>query len=244
MAKLHNCRIEPHIAATSRREGVGQGIRKLKKFRLVAAVSVITVAGACATISAPEQAGFLSTYENLDVVGNDRLFYPGSRVGEYSQFILDPTVLLFTPDPDDARFTAEELSELLEYFDNAIIEQLGRENHNGPGYEIVDEPGDGVARIRIGINDVEETVGALNVLIYTKITGAGLGGASAEGEMVDSLSGEQVAAAVRWGSGSRVLRAGFTHTGDAKIAIHHWARDLRHWIDFAHGRTGEPPPGT
>jgi len=216
----------------------------MSRFRLIATVALITAASACVPITAPERTGFLSTYENLDVVGKDRLFYPGSRVGEYSRFIIDPTVLLFTPDPDDAKFSAAELADLMEYFDSAIIEQLSKDNHNGPGYEIVADPGDGVARIRIGINDVEETIGELNVLIYTKITGAGLGGASAEGEMIDSLSGEQVAAAVRWGSGSRILRAGFTHTGDAKIAIHHWARDLRHWIDFAHGRTGDPPPET
>jgi len=103
-------------------------------------------------------------------------------VGEYSKFIIDPTKLLFTPDEDERRFTDDELSDLLEYFDNAITEQLSRENHNGPGYEIVEDPGKGVARIRIGINDVEETIGALNIVIYTKITGAGLGGASAEGE--------------------------------------------------------------
>ena len=216
----------------------------MKNLQLVAAVILLAVMSACVPIRAPEQDGFLSTYENLDVVGKDRLFYPGSRVGDYSKFIIDPPKLLFTPDQDEARFTTEELSDLLEYFDDAILEQLSKEKNNGPGYEIVEEPGVGVARIRIGINDVEETIGALNILIYTKITGAGLGGAAAEGEMIDSMSGEQLAAAVRWGSGSRILRAGFTHTGDAKIAIHHWARDLRHWIDFAHGRTGKPPKGT
>ena len=230
------------IAANNGPAGFEQGIHNMSGFRLIAAVTVLIAASACVPITAPERTGFLSTYENLDAVGTDRLFYPGSRVGEYSRFIIDPTKLLFTPDPIEPRFTGEELADLLEYFDNAIIEQLSKDNHNGPGYEIVAEPGGGVARIRIGINDVEETIGELNVVIYTKITGAGLGGASAEGEMIDSLSGEQVAAAVRWGSGSRILRAGFTHTGDAKIAIHHWARDLRHWIDFAHGRTGEHPP--
>jgi len=216
----------------------------MSRFRLIVWAIAFALISACVPIRAPEQDGFLSTYENLDVVGKDRLFYPGSRVGEYSKFIIDPTKLLFVPDPDEARFTAEELTDLLEYFDNAILEQLSKENHNGSGYEIVEDPAEGVARIRIGVNDVEETIGALNIVIYTKITGAGLGGASAEGEMIDSLSGEQLAAAVRWGSGSRILRAGFTHTGDAKIAIHHWARDLRHWIDFAHGRTGTPPKGT
>ena len=215
-----------------------------RKFQLIAAIIAVTVTVACVPIRAPERAGFLSTYENLDAVGKDRLFYPGSRVGEYDKFIIDPTVLLFTRNPEDARFTEEELSDLLAYFDNAILEQLSKDKQYGPGYEIVNEPGDGVARIRIGINDVEETIGELNILIYTKIIGAGLGGAAAEGEMVDSLTGEQLAAAVRWGSGSRILRAGFTHTGDAKIAIHHWAKDLRHWIDFAHSRTGEQAPDT
>jgi len=201
----------------------------VSRFLLIAGLIALALISACVPIRAPEQDGFLSTYENLDVVGKDRLFYPGSRVGEYGKL---------------ARFTTEELSDLLEYFDNAVLEQLSKENHNGPGYEIVEDPGEGVARIRIGINDVEESIVALNIVIYTKITGAGLGGASAEGEMIDSLSGEQLAAAVRWGSGSRILHAGLTHTGDAKIAIHHWARDLRHWIDFAHGRTGKPPKGT
>jgi hypothetical protein len=139
---------------------------------LIATVAILALVSACVPIRQPEQAGFLSTYENLDVVGNDRLFYPGSRVGDYTKFIIDPTVLLFVPNPDEARFTPDELAGLLEYFDNAMVEQLSKDNHNGPGYEIVEEPGAGVARIRIGINDVEETIAVLNILIYTKITGA------------------------------------------------------------------------
>jgi len=97
---------------------------KLNTLRLIAAVSALAITSACVPIRAPEQDGFLSTYENLDVVGNDRLFYPGSRVGEYSKFIIDPTKLLFTPDEDERRFTDDELSDLLEYFDNAITEEL------------------------------------------------------------------------------------------------------------------------
>ena len=44
-----------------------------------------------------------------------------------------------------------------------------------------------------------------------------------EGELVDSVTGEQIGAVIRWGSGSRILRAGFTHIGDAKIVINRWA---------------------
>jgi len=76
----------------------------------------------------------------------------------------------------------------------------------------------------------------LNLTIYTKITGAGLGGAAMEGELVDSMTGEQLAAVSQWGSGSRILRAGFSHTGDAKILMDRWAKALRKMIDEAHGR--------
>jgi hypothetical protein len=64
----------------------------------------------------------------------------------------------------------------------------------------------------------------------------GLGGTSFEGEIVDSVNGNQLAAVVRWGTDSRILKAGITHTGDAKIAINRWAKDLRAQVDEAHGR--------
>jgi len=76
----------------------------------------------------------------------------------------------------------------------------------------------------------------LNIAVFTKVTGLGLGGASFEGEVVDSGSGEQVGAVIRWGSGSRFLKAGITHMGDAKIAIDRWAKDRRAHIDEGHGR--------
>lgn len=215
----------------------------MNRFGCAAAIVALMATSACVPVKAPEKAGFLSTYENLEEVSDGRLFYAGSKIGNYSKFLLEPTVLLFTrdPNPENQKFTDEELADLLAYFDEAIVEQLSKDNRYGPGYEMVDSPGEGVARIRVGINKVEETIGALNVLIYTKITGAGLGGAAAEGEMVDSITGEQLTAAVRWGSGSRILRAGFTHTGDAKIAMRRWAKDARHWIDFTHDRADAPP---
>jgi len=63
----------------------------------------------------------------------------------------------------------------------------------------------------------------------------GLGGASFDGKAVDSVSGQQIAAAVRWGSGSRILRAGFTRSGDAKILINRWIKQFRKRLDEAHG---------
>ena len=180
----------------------------------------------------PTEAGFLSDYSKLEELSEGHLFYSAGKSGDYDKFIIDPVEILFTPDKDDPEFTEEDLQELQKHFRDKVVEEFTRDG----GYEIVSKPGPGTARIRMGITDVKKTIGALNVTIYTKVTGAGIGGASAEGEMVDSVTGEQLAAAIRWGGGSRVLRAGFTKMGDAKLAIDRWAEDLRDMMDKAHGR--------
>ena len=190
------------------------------------------VVGGCAGVEQAEYTGFLSNYSNLEELEEGHLFYSAGKSANYDKFIIDPVVLLFTPNEVDPHFTDDELLELQKYFQDAVSEEFTRDN----GYEIVAKPGPRTARIRMGITDVKRTIGALNVTIYTKVTGAGIGGASAEGEMLDSMTGEQLAAAVRWGGGSRLLRAGFTEMGDAKLAIDRWARDLRTLMDKAHGR--------
>jgi hypothetical protein len=57
------------------------------------------------------------------------------------------------------------------------------------------------------------------------------------------MTGEQLAAAIRWGSGSRVmgrttqvLKGEVSKLGDAKGVIDHWTKDIRQRIDKAHGR--------
>ena len=141
-------------------------------------------------------------------------------------------VIAFQQKPENRVFTDEELTEISAYYDAAVEESL---TENGR-YPIVENPAHGVARIRIGITDIDETIGLLNIAIVTKVSGLGLGGASFEGEVIDSLSGQQLGAVIRWGTGSRFLKAGITHTGDAKIAIDRWAGDLRKQIDAAHAR--------
>ena len=195
-------------------------------------VGLFLLAGCAAPVSQQEQTGFLSDYSKLELLEDGRIIYVNERAVEYESFIIDPIVILFERDEDYSEFTDEELVQLREYAVKELTEQLTK----GYGYSVVSEPGPGVGRFRFGITDVDDTIGVLNLSIYTKITGLGLGGIAAEGELVDSVTGEQLLAAIRWGSGSRVLRAGLTRTGDAKIAIDKWARDLRRIFDEKHGR--------
>ena len=195
--------------------------------------AALILAGCAAPVSKPEQAGFLSDYSKLEMREPGLINYVSDRAVEYDKFIIEPIAILFSQDPENRQFTDEEIEKLKAHFHDELTKQLTK---GDDGYAVVTEPGPGVARFRIGLTQVEETIGALNVTIYTKVTGLGLGGASAEGEAVDSVTGEQLAAMVRWGSGSRVLKAGLTHTGDAKIAIDKWCRGIRAKLDELHGR--------
>ncbi len=190
------------------------------------------LAAGCATVQDPGQSGFLSDYSNLDEIDENQLLYDSGNMGNYSKFIIEPIAMLYRQPEEKRIFSDEELVDLQVHFKTALSEALTEDG----GYQVVEVAGPGTARVRIGITAVDDTIGALNISIYTKITGAGLGGAAFEGEVVDSMTGEQIAAVSRWGSGSRILRAGFTHTGDAKILMDRWAKDLRERIDAAHGR--------
>ena len=204
-----------------------QGIKAVCFGAIVSAM----IAG-CATVQDPGQQGFLSDYTKLEEVGENHLIYHSGNMGNYSKFIIDPVAMLYRHPEDKRVFDDDELEDLQAHFATKVRNALTEDD----GYQVVEVPGPGTATLHLGISHVDDTIGVLNLSIYTKITGAGLGGAAMEGEIVDSVTGEQIAATIRWGSGSRVLRAGFTHTGDAKIVIDGWAKNLRQNIDQAHGR--------
>lgn len=207
-------------------------MNRLALSAIVVAGAILFLGGCAAPVSEPEQTGFLSDYSKLELVDEGKINYVSERIGEYDSFIIEPIAILFRRDAEDQEITDAELEDLKSYFVAELTEQLTKND----GFAVVTEPGPGVARMRIGLTEVDETIGVLNVSIYTKVTGLGLGGASAEGEMIDSVTGEQIAAMVRWGTGSRVLQAGLTKTGDAKIAINKWTRNLREQLDQVHDR--------
>ena len=151
-----------------------------------------------------------------------------TKVASYSQYRIVGPEILFDPKAGQTdKFTDEEIEEWTQYFRDRLSKAL-TENE---GFSIVEDAGEGVATIRLAVTALDASLGLLNIAVTTKITGAGLGGAAMEGEMVDSLTGEQLGAWIRWGSGSRVARAGFTRLGDAKLQIDRWTKDMRQRID-------------
>ena len=204
----------------------------MRRVLAIAAFACLACGGCAAPVVEQEHADFISDYSTLVRVNDSAYRYTSPSIRHYSKFLIEAPTILFerTVPVEQRHFSDVEIDDLKEYFRARLETALTIDD----GFTIVSEPGEGVARIRVAITAIDASVGALNVAIYTKVTGAGLGGAAMEGEIVDSLTGEQLAAAVQWGNGSRVLRAGLSKLGDAKLQINRWAKNLRQRIDSAH----------
>ncbi len=127
----------------------------------------------------------------------------------------------------EERIGHDNLKELAEYFRTQIILELGER------YSVVKKPGPGVARVRIAITDVQAAKRLLNIHPGSIIMGAGLGGACMEGEVVDSVSGERIAAVIDCQKGRRGL-AGLTKLEQSEQALKAWAGRFRMRLDEAH----------
>ena len=173
------------------------------------------------------QTGYLSDYSKLEKESEGRLMYVNPRIepGTYQRFIVDPVALHLAED-HEGDFTAEELEELAEYFYNKIVEHISTRR------QVVTRPGPGVARLRVAVTDIETSTALLNIIPHTRLTGVGRGGGAFEGELVDSTTGEQIAAVVRKTKGGGVFSGGgMSKMSDAKRAIDKWVDDLQDRID-------------
>jgi hypothetical protein len=180
-----------------------------------------------------QQTGFLSDYSRLQRRSSTSYRYASTpeRLGEYSKFIVDPVQIRFYAGSkaEKSNISSTDLTKLQNYMRQSIVNALsGR-------YEIVSRSGDDVARIRVALTDLHKSKAYLNISPASKATGAGLGAASMEAEIIDSQSGKQMRAIVETQTGSRLSFDGLTRWGDVKSVIDKWSAELRKRIDQAHG---------
>lgn len=204
----------------------------MKKTRLlmVLAIGIMIIQCGCGSKSAPT-VGFLSDYSKLAVVSDSTLRYLPQEGGlrNYSRFIVEPIKIYFHEKSKASKIDEAQLEDLKQYMYWAIRNAFqGR-------YAIVGRPGAGVARVRIALTDLQKSNPVLNTLPQTKLAGVGLGGASMEAELVDSLTGRQIAALVETQKGKRLSLAGMKTWGDAKAVMDDWAKRFRERLDEAHG---------
>ena len=91
------------------------------------------------------------------------------------------------------------------------------------GKNIVTQPGQGVARIRVAITDIEKST-IVSLSPQAKLAGIGLGGASMEAEIIDSITEKQIAVVIKKEKGSRIPFVNLAPWDAAKQVMNDWAK--------------------
>lgn len=225
-------------------------------FGLMAGMLLLTQSGTQAQDLSGQQetpsrqfSGFLGDYSGLspDPKNGDLLIYEKDKdvLKRYHKFMLDPITVYLLPEAQDRGIDPDDLERLARYFEDAIRDQIAASD-----YDMVTEPGPGVLILSLAIVNVEPTGGKKNAALKAGTTaasvavapGAGLlvprlsvGKVEIEGEMLDSVTGERMAAFVT-GKGGRRWFAGLKTVkkwGDIEAAFRSWAKNFCQRLDQA-----------
>jgi len=100
-----------------------------------------------------QKTGFLSDYSQLKPGGDDRaaLYYikPGVDLKPYNKLMFERFVVLLSDSAEYREIDPAMLKELTDYYQNAVFTAVK------DGYEIVDQPGPGVLRVRVAITQLK-----------------------------------------------------------------------------------------
>lgn len=197
-----------HEAATSKNNAL--------QLMLLAAtiVAACMLLAGCASAPPLTQSGFLSDYSKLESVNNSRMRYESSKAAAYTGFIIDPVQIRIAAD----KFSDSERAEAARHFKERLAQEIQES-----GLAVVSQPGVGVARIRVAVTDVAKSTWWQKLHPISRVAGAGTGGAAMEGEVIDSVTGEQIGAVIQAGSGNQFDLTAFSTLSDVKSAIDSWA---------------------
>ncbi len=183
-----------------------------------------------------ETSGFMKSYAGFVPGGEDQMnliYLPQpDTLEKYDKVLIDHVVVYFLQSSKNKGIDPNELNQLCDYFHKALIKALQTR------YTVVDKAGPDVLRVRSAITDLEPRgavagtlstvvpLGAAVSVIKKTVTDSNLavGRASVEIELVDSLSGQRLAAAIdsREG-GKKVITSKWS---DIEDALEYWSKKL------------------
>ncbi len=172
--------------------------------------AVLIGLAACATRPSPTQTGFLSRYDQLKPIDDHRMRFVSDRLAEYDSFMVDPVSFRTPPE----KLTVEQRAQVAEHFRARAIRMIEQR-----GLTVTDTPAGGVARISFAVTDIARSTWWKKVHPGMRLSGAGTGGAAMEAEIVDSVTGEQLAAAVQSSFGTQLDFTAFSTVADVNNAI-------------------------
>ena len=206
----------------------------MKKSVHVVSIAVFLASTAFATAghAQDDHSGFLGDYsalaETKDAAGENLLRYvnPKLKAGAYRKVLIDPTQYYPAPKPSE-QVSAATLTEISTYVDRGLRTKLGAK------IALATEPGPGVARLRPAITTVGTKTPGLKpyqfipvAFVVSSAVGRGKEAAiQVEVDLVDSVTGERLAASVRKGSGAKLA------SDKAKLTLNDVRSLLDKWID-------------
>lgn len=188
------------------------------------------VAG-CVTARPPPPSGFLPSYAELRADPTDASLLWWEQDGfdwsRYRGVILEPVAVRLHDEAFDRAIRPHELDMLAEALREAVVTELGDD------YVVTDEPAADVLRVRCALTEVVPVRPAVNALTsFVAVAAVDVGGAAIEVELLDSLTGERLAAGVDRKLGKRIDGvASVKRLGQARKAFREWARELRAALD-------------
>jgi hypothetical protein len=169
--------------------------------------------------------GFLTDYSRLSKESNSTLRHINTQaLARYSNFIIDPVEVHFhrgakaIEHRTKGKLTKRQMTDLTNYLHAKIVKAV-----EDSGNRIAYQPASGVARIRVALTDIDKSSLA-SLSPQAKLLGIGIGGASMEAEVVDSMTGEQIGAVVESKKGSRIPFANLGEWDAAKQVMNDWAK--------------------
>ncbi len=230
-----------------------------KVFSAVAVLAAICMFTGCSTTTAPKEnavtgqqppvfkSGFLGDYSQLKPGGKDKalLVYinPAARWATYKSIIVEPVRCYSTA---EVSIPASDQQVLASYFYNALRENLAKD------FTLVDKPGPGVLKLQTAITDATASKPVLRtvsvVIPQARVlngaqslatgTYAFAGNTMVEGQIVDSVTGERLAAALdKRAGGMSVKAAAKWEWGDTQLAFDYWAKKIsQRLVDLKEGK--------
>ena len=203
---------------------------------VVALAGVVMACAATRQTRSVDRSGFLRDYSQLRPGTGDeaQLVYinPRADFSRYEAVKIDSVTLWRSSRTED--LSPEDEERITAYAYAALHKQLGKD------YVIVSAPGPGVLRVRAAVTEAQGAKVVSNAVttvvpqfrMLSTLAGiatdtqAFVGKAGIEAEITDSLTGEQLAAAVDARAGAKTLK-GLGKWSDVESAFDAWAERLR-----------------
>ena len=204
---------------------------------ILTAVALLAMLIGCAGSQKQSHSGFLDDYSQLKKGPDDidlRYMKAGVDFSKYNKVMLDEVAFFLSPESKYKGLKASEVKELSDAFYEIYIKTLGD--------IFTDQPGPNVARLRLAVTNIERSnpvsgtmttvvpVGLAVSVVSRGATGeyVGIGSATAEVEVLDSVSNERIAAGVDKVAGEK-LDVG--ELSPVKSAFEYWATRLKTFIE-------------